>query len=343
MKFKLYFQQKRKRIQDCITQTLLQWQRTVEKKTPILHQITGLLLQTNQGGKMIRGTLVCLGYDLYAKTKSKEIEKIAAAYELLHSAFLIHDDIIDKSPLRRGKKTVHQHIGGEYGISQAICLGDVEVFLSNKLIAQTTFSPEIKILIMEQFSRISLDTILGEMLDIENAEKKDWNTKNIFLIYELKTAAYTIVGPLLLGAMISGNVSSIQKKAIIQFGMELGIAFQIQDDVLGIFGDEQKLGKSVTSDITEGKNTLLIAYALEHATVQQKKVLHDLYGKKIITKQEYAVIRNIFQETGALDYCLEETKKRFTEAKKIIPRLTTDNAMQTMTNDFVNSLFFRKK
>lgn len=344
MNFREYITKNQKSIQQEKERAIFLWKKSIDQQAPELKELSNLLIQSNSGGKNIRGTLVCLGYDLYEKKKLSDIYKIAAAYEILHTSLLIHDDVMDRSDLRRGKPTVYQALGGDhYGISQAISLGDVGFFLSIKMINETSFLANVKSEIISQFSLTVLDTITGQMLDIKSSSKLLKNTeKEVIKIAELKTAQYTITGPLLLGAMLGGADKKYQKQ-ISRFGEKLGIAFQIQDDILGIFGDEKTVGKSVTSDIEEGKNTILIAYARAHGSKVQNDNLKKYYGSGKISQKKVLLIKQIFEESGALEYAEKKIEQFTTDALSLIPQLTKDKKMQGLFTDFVAYLIKRKK
>ncbi|MBI2338059.1 polyprenyl synthetase family protein [Candidatus Daviesbacteria bacterium] len=202
-------------------------------------------IKSCRGGKRIRGALVVLGYQLgmsfwggaEATTPESrswmrsprrpyqdDIYKVAAAYEILHSAVLIHDDIIDQSPLRRDQPALHQALGGNhYALSQAISLADYGFFLSFKLISESDFPTDYKISALKLFSQIMMNTAWGELLDLEDTDP--------LIVMKFKTACYTIAGPLQLGAILAG--ANEEKIRIFgQFGEKLGIAYQIRDDIL---------------------------------------------------------------------------------------------------------------
>ena len=229
--------------------------KTDKKLVPLLETFA----KSCQGGKRIRGVLVILGYwigsnvilsetkDLSLASLSRrsgrmrgtsnklrdsslivqnDIYKVAAAFEIFHSGVLAHDDIIDQSLLRRSKPSLHQVLGGDhYGISQAISLADYGFFLSFKIISESNFPQENKIKALELFSKVMLDTALGEMLDLEEADP--------LVVMKLKTAYYTISGPLQMGAILGGlGPTSPRLRGMKDFGENLGIAFQIKDDIL---------------------------------------------------------------------------------------------------------------
>jgi len=295
------------------------------------------------GGKMIRGTLVKLSYELTEKQTAKAIIKPAAAFEILHTSLMIHDDIIDQSPLRRGKRALHiSNDNNHYGISQALCLGDIGITQSIKLLSESDFPIERRNLALNFFLQMVTDTMLGEMLDIESAQAYQRTEKHILDIYKTKTANYTIVGPLSLGAIL-GGASDELLKTIKLFGEYLGIAFQIQDDILGIFGDENTIGKSITSDIEENKSTLLLTYSLKQATKEQQAILKAYYGKSGITKEQHEQIKQVFHDSGALDYCKNMIIKLTSQAKELIPQLSQNDSKQELLTQFIDLLVKREK
>ena len=343
-----------------VEKSLADFSKYSSKISPKLNPLIKLLLDSCRGGKRIRGVLVRLGYKLaraMAGAKldhlegGEEIVKVAAAFEILHASILIHDDVIDQSPLRRGKKTLYMALRPEdgrvgadhYGISQAIGLADIGLFLAVKIIADTNFPLEQKSQALSFFAQTVINTGLGEVLDVEiphlGGERRE---EDVVTIHKLKTAYYTISAPLKLGAILSGARLDFLHQ-LDQFGESLGIAFQIQDDILGVFGDEKQLGKSVTSDVEEGKNTLLITYALEKANSKQKQILNNLYGKNNLTPAEFNQIKQIFVSGGALDYSKKQALSYVTKAKKIIPSITKDVKMSIILSQMADYLVERTK
>jgi geranylgeranyl diphosphate synthase type I len=172
--------------------------------------------------------------------------------------------------------------------------------------------------------------------------KEGKNEEDILTIFRLKTAHYTIIGPLQLGAVL-GGASNLLLTDIGKISETLGIAFQIQDDILGVFGDEKTLGKSVTSDIEEGKNTLLIVKALENANPEQKKILERYYGKGKIGEPELEQIKKVFVDTGALEYSQTRAKKMIEEAKRVIAKMEIESKYQDLLTQMADFLVERSK
>ncbi len=309
-----------------------------------LQPLIKFFIKGTKGGKRVRGIFIKLGYELAGGGISDEIIKIAAAYEIFHTAILAHDDVIDQSPTRRGQPSLYKSLGGaHHGISQAICLGDCGFFLATKIIAESNFPAKLKVAALEYFSKAMLDTAIGEMLDVElpylGSERFE---KDVHTIMKLKTARYTVSTPLQLGAVLSGEAQGLVK-ILGQFGENLGIAFQIQDDILGVFGLEEIMGKSVTSDIEEGKNTILIIEALKKSTREQKKVLKKYYGKGTLTQAGLKAVRKVFLETKALDYAKKEVIKYTTRASNLIPRITNSPEKSKLLQQMIEYLIQRSK
>lgn len=310
--------------------------------SPKLHKEQKLFAERLQGGKYIRGTMVKLGYHIAGGKDNSSLIKIAAAFEILHASFLIHDDIIDKSTFRRGKLTLYKALGGEhYGVSQAICFGDLGFFLAAKLIAKSDFPRHIKSKAFTLFYEIAIDTIFGQMMDIKLSQpgqkKKE---EDVLLIHAHKTAYYTISGPLMIGACVGGASDSILSR-LHEFGENVGIAFQLYDDILGVFGDEKIIGKS-TSDIEENKNTLLIAYALKKATPEQRKVLNSYYGKGTITSLQKKKIKQVFIDTGSLDYSYRLIDEYIAKGRAMIPTITKNKDLQQYMYAIIDFIINRK-
>lgn len=352
MNFQQYAQHIAPKIQKKVT-ALLKSEARQSFTNAHLKNLFPLFCDSTKGGKYLRGILVLLGYSLINAEENKNVFTISAAYEIAHSSLLIHDDIVDKSRLRRGSRSVWERAG----INQALCLGDLGFFICYQSILKSNFSAEQKVKATSLLSEIVIKTITGEMLDIALSQpalppqsltrsgkikNKERSESDVLQIYQLKTAYYTISGPLMLGALLGGADEKILKKLKL-FGYYLGVAFQIQDDILGIFGNEKNLGKSVASDSEENKNTLLITYALQNGTVQQRKALSHLYGKKNLSQQEFREIKKIFETIGALTYSRRKALAYAKKAKKIVPTITKDVQLQNLLTALASYIVEREK
>lgn len=342
--FRTYLAQSAKEINKASKKNLNELVKEASSLHQSLSPLTRLFAERNFGGKTLRGALVCLGYELAGGKPTEEIYKPAAAIEIFQTAVLAHDDVIDKSPTRRGKPTIYKELGGDhYAISQTICLGDIGFFLAVRLISGSRFEEKDKNMATALFSQMVINTAFGEMLDVELPRlPKNKTDEAVLQIHKLKTSYYTIIYPLSIGAVLAGARESLLKQFEI-FGENLGIAFQIQDDILGVFGDEEKLGKSATSDIEEGKNTLLITYALRKADKAQREILKKHYGEGSINKKEHDLIKKVFIDTGSLAYSNARKEEYAAQAKRVIPKITKDTRKRKLISELADFLVSREK
>lgn len=284
------------------------------------------------GGKRLRPAFMYYGY-LAANGKEKEkIIKAAISIEFIHSFLLIHDDIIDRDVKRHSLDTVNfryskigQKIfkvsdGAHFGDSMAIIIGDMISALGNKILFNSKFKAENIIQALIKLQDIISCTVIGEAQDVYIEYRGKTTEKEVLKMYENKTAKYTIEGPLHLGAILAGTDKKTLN-SLSRYAIPIGVAFQIQDDILGIFGSEEKLGKTVGADIIEGKQTILVVKAKEKANRDQLKTLNNLLGKKDLKKAEAKEFQNIIRETGALDYANNLAKRMIEGSKKELQNL----------------------
>ena len=324
-----------------------------KEPNPIIRPFREDLADLNSGGKMLRGMLVNLGYQIAvhmngeAACNAAESDMLALAFEIFQTGVLVHDDIIDNAGTRRGKITVHRRYEhrlnvretkmvaagekpGNLAKSAAICVGDLGIYYANKQIVDNYAQNEHLAALIGYFDDIVIQTIRGELLDVvlpyeiqddkySPEEKKKLLEKSIWDIYYLKTAGYSVIGPLHLG-MILGGADEKQMKALDRVAEDIGIAYQIMDDILGVFADPEKLGKDVGSDITEFKQTILYMYVCTMKPEYEEELL-QIYGKKRISDAELDEVQRIFRESGALAYAREMLGDCFERAEKRLARI----------------------
>ena len=300
------------------------------------------LKRLSKGGKRVRGYLIKLGQMLFGKDDDSYID-IAAAIEIFQTAILIHDDVIDEADKRRGLDTINAKYAGHIGISKAICIGDLGFFISYNIINNANISDDLKIEIMKVYSKTLYNTVNGEIIDVELPLKsleyhKKMDDKLIYDIYVNKTAWYTIIGPILIGAS-SANASSLDKEKLMKMGENLGIAFQIKDDLLGLYSEDDSMGKTL-NDIKEGKQTIIYKYAIDHANKEEIEIINKYYGNSCVTVDENKIITDLFIKLGAKENAekleLEYTKKGI----DIINSMDVKN--KDLFMDFANYLLKRK-
>ncbi len=342
MNFKSFLQYTAKEIDNELELFFQRWNKDIEQISSRLLPYGNALEDACRGGKRIRGSLVKLGYEIGLAgggmrsfdfvQDDRKILSVAVAYEIFQAAILVHDDIIDKSILRRGKSSTYASLGGDHGgISKAICLGDIGFFLAFQLIANSSFPEADKNRALNIFSKSTLDTGIGELLDVDLEQVKGdaVNLADVITVYRFKTAYYTMVAPLMVGGVLGGSENT-KLEAIIIFGQNLGIAFQIQDDINDLFSEKTQLGKGLGGDIKEGKKTLMYVYASTHVNSNQKKLLKKYYGKADIEEKEIMIVRQVLMECGALAYAKREAKKYAQTAKELIVEITENDEYREM-------------
>ena len=278
---------------------------------------------TLRGGKRIRPALIYYTYKCFDLKNEELLFKVGISIELLQSFLLIHDDIIDDDDLRRNMPTVHKIYEGKYGKfygkNLAILAGDMAVLLAEESILSLDIDSNKKIEILKILNETIQKVVYGQELDILSTKNEVISKDSLFKIHNLKTSKYTFEGPTLVGAVF-GNANGRDIEILKEYSYKMGIAFQLQDDILGLFGDEKKLGKPIGSDLKEGKKTLLILKALECSCSNDKKIIDRLIGKKDIQKHEIDLVRDIVKESGSLDYSQKIISEFISESKNLIEK-----------------------
>lgn len=354
MDYQQYFLPYAQKINNFLAQFFRQKIKESAKITPVASDIWGKIETFIGGGKRIRGGLVKLGYECFKKPNGTSLLPVSAAIEFTHGAILIHDDIIDQSELRHNRPTVHKqyqnyHVkkyqkgsASHYGESMAIVAGIVGYYGAIPLINKSKFSPNLKLKAIEQLANFMGNTGYGEGLDVDLACRQEIKEKDVLTIHTYKTAYYTFIGPLKIGGILAGAGEKELKK-FEDYGLPLGIAFQLQDDILGIFGDEEKLGKPIGDDIKEGKNTLLFTQAIKRGSPQQRQRLNKLWGKKDISFEGIEEARKIIKETGSLEYSQKLAKNLVEKGKKAIPKITKNKNLQEVFLSLADFIIEREK
>lgn len=283
------------------------------------------------GGKKLRGAEIKLGYELCGKMAGKEIIKASTTIEIIHSFLLMHDDVMDQDTLRRGQPTLHkQYEAGHtphFGLSMAVNTGDLGMFLAYEALMNTRLPLKQKAAAWKVLNETIIEVAHGQALDMTYELSKKVTKEDVLRVHTHKTATYTVTAPLQIGATLGGATK--QKLLTLEkFGLPIGIAFQLRDDELGMFSDEETLGKPVDSDLTEGKNTLLFVKALELGNKVQKRFIKYAHGNPNLTLKEVEKVRRILIDTGALAYSQNLSRELVEKGKKFVPRITRDLRLQ---------------
>lgn len=237
--------------------------------TPISYSMQG-------GGKRLRPVLLMLAYGLYADEYRAALPA-AAAVEVFHNFTLLHDDIMDNALIRRGKPSVY----AKWGKNVAILSGDAMLIEAYRLLGQV--APAYLPAVLEVFNRTAVEVCEGQQYDMDFEERQKVSVVEYMRMIELKTAVL-LAGAVVIGAIL-GGASEEDCRRLRRFAIELGLAFQLQDDLLDSYGDE-RLGKAIGGDILEGKKTYLMITAMSHANEEQREVLRTTHLDATLTDAE---------------------------------------------------------
>jgi geranylgeranyl diphosphate synthase type II len=287
----------------------------------------------NLGGKRIRPLLVLLGCDLFHGDIEKALPA-AIAIELFHNFTLLHDDIMDRAPLRRGKETVYK----KWNTNIAILSGDTMFALACGHLSQS--GPDVLPLALTEFTNAARLVCEGQQQDMNFETLNVVSISDYIEMIRLKTAV--LIGcSLKLGAILA-KAPAAEADRIYSFGENIGLAFQLQDDLLDVFGDEQKFGKEIGGDILSGKKTFLLLKAYEIAPEKVRSELnHCFSGHPLPDKEKITLVKNIYQSLKIRELTLEEIGKYFSTALQSLDGIHADEPSKKALRSFANDLLKR--
>ena len=281
--------------------------------------------------KRVRASFVNYGFLLSGNAVTEEIWQTAVGVELVHAAILIQDDIMDLDERRRGGLTTHKYFqqkynGGEhFGHSMAINVSDVLLCLGFELIEKSGSSQA-----MLQMLRSVANTAYGQAYDVSLESLGDWTENDVLTLHKAKTAIYTYENPLFIGA----NLARLPKRAfdiLHDYSMDGGVAFQLRDDILGVFGDPSDTGKSADSDLLQGKCTLLVLKALDKSEVRR------VWGNKSASQKDIQAAKEAIRKYGSLEYSLKLVKKLARQAAHSAEKLR-DLKLNSFAIDYLQGI-----
>lgn len=302
-----------------------------------------------RGGKRLRPVMVVSAFkSIRDEVDLKYLYRAACSVEMLHNGSLLHDDLIDHDEVRRGGPTFHalyrewfkKHASSDeakavdFGMAMAVLGGDSLLNMGGQIISASELPAELAYpcLTLYQFAYQQLAD--GVLLEMNMVNDPNVTAEMYLNMVKLKTAVL-FEKSLLIGATLARGTES-QKSALSKYGIRVGQAFQIQDDILGSFGDEKVTGKSAEGDIREGKKTMLVLEAYRLADERQKKLLDELLGKTGMTVQEVDQVRDIFRETGALSSTEKMMDDLLAEGQEALQ--STDPPLNADYRDFLLDL-----
>lgn len=295
---------------------------------------------TLRGGKRLRPTLLYHSYKAFGGKEEEDVIAISIFIELIQSFLLIHDDIMDHADLRRGGDTIHKIYEKyaessnyeepyHFGSTIAILVGDLANQLAFELIADSKLENKDKLLkLLKLLTYQLVGVVCGQVHDILLSNDKVYTLKDITNVHHYKTAKYTYEIPVIAGALLAGATDE-EIDHLTEYSTYAGVAFQIYDDILGVFGDDENTGKPTTSDISEGKKTLLTLKVEETGTNDQKEILKRYLGKKDLTIEEAEEVKTVMKDSGALEFSKQACKDYVEAAQNNL-----DNIKREKTDSF---------
>lgn len=289
----------------------------------------------HQGGKRLRPLLTLLAADLFSADIEQAV-KPAIAVEMLHNFTLVHDDIMDASPLRRGKPTVYQ----KYGTNKAILSGDVMYALSYEYLLEC--EKEKIPALTKTLTSVLIKVCEGQALDMDFEERTDVTKNEYITMISLKTGIL-LAGALKMGAIIAGAKGE-DMNLLSEFGLYAGIAFQLQDDILDCWSDLSDFGKVVGTDIADNKKTILYLTAMEKADEEDRNTLSRLYFEKTLDlQQKIKDVKAIFEKYNVREDVQTMTKQYMDLALSSLEKISVEEERKENLKIFIDQLLNRKK
>lgn len=293
-----------------------------------------------RGGKRLRAALVAVGHSMGTEQRDwKPALPACCAVELLQSYFLIHDDWMDQDRVRRGGPTVHAALE-EQGTSPhlaacgAVLAGDYTLALATRALAEARPRPEHWSVLFQRFAQMQLDAVVGQKLDVLG-DGSNWDE-----VYRLKTASYTVLGPLQIG-MILGAAPQWGSAELSRFATSVGVAFQLRDDLIGAFGDPEMTGKARGNDLLAGKRTPLVNLALELATPDSERLIRAVLGDATAPRELVSSALLAIEATGARERVERRIAALAAEGRAALCSLRVDDWSRQLLEELIRVMVER--
>ncbi len=325
----------RQRVQLTIDAALDRYATSVRAIAPELAELTDALTALLAGGKRVRPAFAYWGWRAAGGDPSDDEAALraAASLEFLQASALIHDDVMDGSDTRRGQPAIHRRFAGlhresdwhgsaeSFGAGAAILLGDLCLAWSDETLLGSGLSASALERAKRVYDEMRTEVMVGQYLDLREQARGGGSVARALRVVRFKAAKYTVERPLHLGAAVAGAPADVVA-AYTAYGLPLGEAFQLRDDVLGVFGDPAQTGKPAGDDLREGKRTVLVALAVERATATQADLVRRLLGDPGLDQAGVDALREVLVDTGAVD-----------EVEQLIERMLADALDGLATTD----------
>ena len=288
----------------------------------------------SMGGKRIRPVLMMMAYNLY-KDDLSEILAPATGIEMYHNYTLLHDDLMDRADKRRGKATVHK----VWNDNTAILSGDAMLILAYQFMAK---SPQNHLKeVLDLFSQTAIEICEGQQLDMEFEQRNDVREEEYIEMIRLKTAVL-LASSLKIGALL-GGASSSDAQLLYQFGIQIGVAFQLQDDLLDVYGDAAVFGKNIGGDILCNKKTYMLIKAFEYADTKQTLNLnHWLTAETYLPAEKIAAVTQIYDEIDLKTVCEKRMQSCYVAAMDSLSAVTVGEDKKCELMNLAKQLLHRE-
>ncbi|HEY9220050.1 MAG TPA: polyprenyl synthetase family protein [Lutibacter sp.] len=284
------------------------------------------------GGKRLRPVLTLMTCEIF-NGDVQEAYDAALAIEIFHNFTLVHDDIMDSAPIRRGFETVHK----KWDVNTGILSGDAMLIMAYQCFEN--YEPVVYQKLMKLFSKTALEVCEGQQLDVDFESRNDVTIPGYLKMITYKTSVL-LATAMKMGAIIA-NVEDAESELIYDFGLNLGIAFQLQDDYLDTFGDEALFGKQIGGDIYENKKTFLYLKAIEVCAIADKEKLMNLYAAETNSENKRKEVTQIFESSHIPEITIQEIESYTNKSFEILEKLSISDEKKAILKNFGNSLMKR--
>ncbi len=334
-------EQLRARVQTAVETELAHQRQVLAEIGPDLQELVDDVARLLAGGKRFRAAFAYWGYRCGGQPGADPVIRLATAMEFFQAAALLHDDVMDGSDVRRGQPSAHRAAAtrhtergwdgdpDRFGEAAAILAGDLCLQWTDELYATSGLPVDQLAAARGTFDRMRTQLMGGQFLDLLESAR-GWagldtaqRLASARRVIRYKSAKYTIEAPLLIGAEAAG-VPLSARGGLSSYGLALGEAFQLRDDLLGVFGDPEQTGKPAGDDLREGKRTVLLAHALASATPAQRDLLERLIGRPDLDTAGVSVLREILVDTGAVGAIETEISQLADSAQQALARVAAD-------------------
>jgi len=280
-------------------------------------------------GKRVRPALLYYTFGACGGQSDETVMPMAMSVELLHTYLLIHDDIMDHADVRRGEPAAHvmytemhrdrswQGDSDHFGKSVAILLGDLAQTYSLELFSSVDLAPEVAGDFRQHFSSMCQEVVLGQYLEMTAGYREHLEEDELLRVLRMKSGRYSVERPVQLGYLLA-RAPEATCQALTTYGLKMGEAFQLQDDLLGMFGDAKTVGKPVGADLVEGKFTLLIHHAMRHLSAADRARLQQALGNAALEPEEAVKVQGMIEASGARQRVQEMVEERLNHAREAL-------------------------